>query len=43
MARIFGRKIFHPLSSINPDAPTQGVNRTENVGEIKQFFSKANR
>jgi hypothetical protein len=32
MARIFGRKIFHPLSSINADALTQGVNGTENVG-----------
>ena len=32
MAHIFGRKIFRPLSSINPDALTQGVNRTENVG-----------
>ena len=31
MARIFGRKIFHPLSSIHPDAITQGVNRTKNV------------
>jgi len=30
MARIFGRKIFHPLSSINPDAITQAGNRTEN-------------
>ena len=32
MVRIFGRKIFHPLSSINPDAITQEVNRTENAG-----------
>jgi hypothetical protein len=31
MACISGRKIFHLLSSLNPDAITHGVNRTENV------------
>jgi len=38
MARIFGRKILHSLSSINPDALTQGVNRTENVGDSETIL-----